>query len=400
MAQAKQRSTGSTERPSLDGFPSDLSGTGKDDLLDLSRRFGVDFIRLQFTDILGINKNVEMPRSQFEKALDGEIMFDGSSIEGFVRIEESDMLLKPDLATFRDPARATTKAGGWRGCSATSTRPTRQPFVGCPRDHAQASARARDEAGLRDDGRAARPSSSCSSRRPTAAPTTATHDVGVLLRPRARSTRARRSGASSSSSSSRWASRSRRRTTRWRTGSTRSTSATPMRSSRPTTSRPSSSSSGTSPTATATSRRSCPSRSRASTAAACTRISRCSAGKENAFYDPKAEYQLSKTALQLHRGAAAARARLLRDHQPARQQLQAAGARLRGAVERGVVHAEPLAAGADSRPARPRHALRAADAGPVVQSVPRAHRAARGRARRRRAQARPPASRYTATSSR
>ena len=57
-------------------------------------------MRLQFTDILGINKNVEIPSSQFEKALDGDIMFDGSSIEGFVRIEESDMLLAPDLATF------------------------------------------------------------------------------------------------------------------------------------------------------------------------------------------------------------------------------------------------------------------------------------------------------------
>src|SRR6187455_2342461 len=58
-------------------------------------------MRLQFTDILGVNKNVEIPRSQFEKALAGDIMFDGSSIEGFVRIEESDMLLAPDLSTFR-----------------------------------------------------------------------------------------------------------------------------------------------------------------------------------------------------------------------------------------------------------------------------------------------------------
>ena len=61
----------------------------------------VRFLRLQFTDILGVNKNVEIPRSQFEKALAGDIMFDGSSIEGFVRIEESDMLLAPDLSTFR-----------------------------------------------------------------------------------------------------------------------------------------------------------------------------------------------------------------------------------------------------------------------------------------------------------
>jgi len=73
----------------------------KRDILDLAKKEGVSFLRLQFTDILGINKNVEVPESQFEKALDGDVMFDGSSIEGFVRIEESDMVLKPDLDTFR-----------------------------------------------------------------------------------------------------------------------------------------------------------------------------------------------------------------------------------------------------------------------------------------------------------
>jgi len=49
---------------------------------------------------MGTNKNVEVPTSQFKKALKGEVMFDGSSIEGFTRIEESDMLLKPDLDTL------------------------------------------------------------------------------------------------------------------------------------------------------------------------------------------------------------------------------------------------------------------------------------------------------------
>ena len=60
----------------------------------------VTFLRMQFTDILGHNKNIEVPTSQFEKALDGELMFDGSSVEGFTRIEESDMLLKPDYDTY------------------------------------------------------------------------------------------------------------------------------------------------------------------------------------------------------------------------------------------------------------------------------------------------------------
>jgi len=78
----------------------DTSGASKKDILDLAEKNNVRFLRLQFTDILGVNKNVEIPQSQFGKALDGDIMFDGSSIEGFVRIEESDMLLVPDLDTF------------------------------------------------------------------------------------------------------------------------------------------------------------------------------------------------------------------------------------------------------------------------------------------------------------
>jgi glutamine synthetase len=79
----------------------DLSGASAKDVLRLADEHGVRFLRLQFTDILGVIKNVEIPRSQFGKALAGDIMFDGSSIEGFVRVEESDMLLAPDLATFQ-----------------------------------------------------------------------------------------------------------------------------------------------------------------------------------------------------------------------------------------------------------------------------------------------------------
>jgi glutamine synthetase len=73
----------------------------KNEILEIVAKKNVRFLRLQFTDILGINKNVEVPASQFEKALAGDIMFDGSSIEGFVRVEESDMLLVPDLSTFQ-----------------------------------------------------------------------------------------------------------------------------------------------------------------------------------------------------------------------------------------------------------------------------------------------------------
>src|SRR5437868_9108941 len=79
----------------------DTSGATAEDIRELATANNVRFLRLQFTDILGINKNAELPAAQFEKALAGDIMFDGSSIEGFVRIEESDMLLAPDLSTFR-----------------------------------------------------------------------------------------------------------------------------------------------------------------------------------------------------------------------------------------------------------------------------------------------------------
>ena len=72
----------------------------KEDIKTMCQEQNVKYIRMQFTDILGIIKNVEIPISQLEKALDNKMMFDGSSIEGFVRIEESDMYLYPDLDTF------------------------------------------------------------------------------------------------------------------------------------------------------------------------------------------------------------------------------------------------------------------------------------------------------------
>ena len=87
--------------PRTSATEKNLSGATATDVLELAHAQQVRFLRLQFTDILGINKNVEVPASQFEKALAGDILFDGSSIEGFVRVEESDMLLKPDHATFR-----------------------------------------------------------------------------------------------------------------------------------------------------------------------------------------------------------------------------------------------------------------------------------------------------------
>ncbi|HDJ38595.1 MAG TPA: type I glutamate--ammonia ligase [Methanosarcinales archaeon] len=72
-----------------------------DSILGMIGERNIKFVRLQFVDILGIIKNVAIPASQMEKALDVGISFDGSSIEGFARIQESDMVLKPDPETFR-----------------------------------------------------------------------------------------------------------------------------------------------------------------------------------------------------------------------------------------------------------------------------------------------------------
>jgi glutamine synthetase len=103
------------------------------EILKLAKKENIRFLRLMFTDIHGVNKNVEVPESQFEKALDGMILFDGSSIEGFSRIEESDMLLRPDLGTFR--IFPWGEGSAWRTgrliCDVSF--PDGRPFPGCPR---------------------------------------------------------------------------------------------------------------------------------------------------------------------------------------------------------------------------------------------------------------------------
>lgn len=77
-----------------------MSKYSKEDIIKLVEEEDVEFIRLQFTDIFGNMKNVAITSSQLEKALNNKCMFDGSSIEGFVRIEESDMYLYPDYDTL------------------------------------------------------------------------------------------------------------------------------------------------------------------------------------------------------------------------------------------------------------------------------------------------------------
>jgi glutamine synthetase len=77
-----------------------MSKYSKEEILKIVKEQDVQFIRLQFTDIFGTLKNVAITAGQLTKALDNKCMFDGSSIEGFVRIEESDMYLRPDIDTF------------------------------------------------------------------------------------------------------------------------------------------------------------------------------------------------------------------------------------------------------------------------------------------------------------
>ena len=72
----------------------------KEDIIRLVEEEDVKFIRLQFSDIFGMLKNVAVTASQIEKVVNNQIMIDGSSIEGFVRIDESDQYLHPDLDSF------------------------------------------------------------------------------------------------------------------------------------------------------------------------------------------------------------------------------------------------------------------------------------------------------------
>ena len=112
----------------------------RETVLARARDEGVVFVHLQFMDILGITKTVAIPATQLERALAGEIMFDGSSIEGFVRIEESDRYLAPDPSTY-----AVFPWDGGNTCRLICDLklPDGSPFPGCPRSALQ---RALDDA--------------------------------------------------------------------------------------------------------------------------------------------------------------------------------------------------------------------------------------------------------------
>ena len=104
----------------------------KEDIIRKVKEEDVEFIRLQFTDIFGQLKNVAITASQIEKAVNNQIMFDGSSIEGFVRIDESDQYLYPDLDSFTIfPWRPSHGRVARLICDVHD--PDGAPFVGDPR---------------------------------------------------------------------------------------------------------------------------------------------------------------------------------------------------------------------------------------------------------------------------
>ncbi len=102
----------------------------KEKILKTAQELELELIHLQFTDIMGTMKNVSITREELEKALNNEIMFDGSSIDGFVRIEESDMYLQPELSTFA--VFPWTQGEARLICDVYKTDGT--PFEGCPRN--------------------------------------------------------------------------------------------------------------------------------------------------------------------------------------------------------------------------------------------------------------------------
>ena len=113
----------------------------KRELIERCREHNVRFVRLQFTELYGQLKNVSIPVEELEKALDNELMFDGSSIRGYKRIEQSDMYFHPDpddvpaaaVAASASPARS-------RALICDVADPDGTPFVGDPRVAAQARA--------------------------------------------------------------------------------------------------------------------------------------------------------------------------------------------------------------------------------------------------------------------
>ena len=335
-------------------------------ILERAEREKVKFMRLQFTDILGAIKNVEVPDRQFDEALDGRIMFDGSSIEGFVRIEESDMYLKPDLNTFQvfPWSYAGSERVGRIICDIAN--PDGTAVRRLPAVDAEARDRARRREGFRDAGGTGGGVLPVSAPR-NGEPTTETHDSGGYfdLTPVDLGEDVRReiiAGARADGISRRGrASRGRagpardRFPPRRRADDGRQRQHVPLRRQE---------------------RREPQRPARDLHAEADLRHQRqrhahapgAVCGQQEPVLRCGRRVAAQSHVPALHRRPAAPREELLRDHQPARELVQAARARLRGADGHRLVGTQSQPAHSRAGRARREHAGRAADAGSVVQS--------------------------------
>jgi hypothetical protein len=202
--------------------------------IEAAKEHNIRFVQLQFTDILGIVKSVTIPLHQLAGSVKHGTWFDGSSIEGFTRIAESDQWLRPDMDTFAEipwqPGHGTLGAGplGSRGtarviCDVMT--PAGEPFAGAswhaPPSSATSGTRARSWSSSCFDVTRMAAWRPC----PTIRPATSTSPP----------TWPRKSARTWSTPSKPSASASRPRTMKWRPASTRSTSSTTTVSRRPTT---------------------------------------------------------------------------------------------------------------------------------------------------------------------
>lgn len=114
-------------------FSSEEMTMTKEEIKKIIKENDISYIRMQFTDMLGDIKAVEIPASRIDDALNNKIMFDGSSIEGFVRIKEADMYLHPDLDTFLVLPFEDSSIGGVARFICDVYMPDGTPFIGDPR---------------------------------------------------------------------------------------------------------------------------------------------------------------------------------------------------------------------------------------------------------------------------
>lgn len=114
-------------------FSSEEMTMTKEEIKTIIKENNISYIRMQFTDMLGDIKAVEIPTNRIDDALNNKIMFDGSSIEGFVRIKEADMYLHPDLDTFLVLPFEDSSIGGVARFICDVYMPDGTPFIGDPR---------------------------------------------------------------------------------------------------------------------------------------------------------------------------------------------------------------------------------------------------------------------------